>query len=459
MTASRNRRLVTALAGFVLFTAIAGQFWRNLLGYWGWGAVALAAVGVSVWMLAAHRPRIRFRRIPTSLLVFTGLVVLSVVWSSYRAGTALGILLYLAVFAAAAFVALCLRWGEIVAALAGALRWTISLSLLFELYVAIFVRAPLPPNFTDYGDDAPAAFFWSRDLLFAGGPIEGIVGSRNLLGFAALLLVVLTALQFASGLVRPTAGTGWLVASALVLALTRSATVFVAAAAVLAALGFAVWMRRISPQRRRPVYWTAAGLGAAVLAAVALAWPAILQAFGKSEDLTGRFDIWASVWSMIAEKPWFGWGWLGYWQPWVEPFDDLAVRNGVVYLQAHNAWLDVWMQLGILGLIAFAALAIGTLWRSWFLAVDRPHDPAGGPRPYQAIALLPLALTVALLAQSIAESRILIEGGLLLFLVVAVVTKQRQWRPEPLPAEAPEPRTARPGGWNAPTGPAAGSAG
>ena len=59
---------------------------------------------------------------------------------------------------------------------------------------------------------------------------------------------------------------------------------------------------------------------------------------------------------LALERPWFGWGWVGYWQPWVEPFDGLAVRNGVEYLQAHNAWLDVWMQLGIVGLVAFASI-------------------------------------------------------------------------------------------------------
>ena len=78
-------------------------------------------------------------------------------------------------------------------------------------------------------------------------------------------------------------------------------------------------------------------------------WNALLGLFGKSDDLTGRLDIWNAVIGLAAQRPWFGWGWVGYWPPWVEPFDGLAVRNGVEYLQAHNAWLDVWLQLGIVG--------------------------------------------------------------------------------------------------------------
>ena len=56
------------------------------------------------------------------------------------------------------------------------------------------------------------------------------------------------------------------------------------------------------------------------------------------------------------ERPVQGWGWVSYWVPWVAPFDTLAFNNGVRQLHAHNAWLDVWMQLGILGLLAFAVV-------------------------------------------------------------------------------------------------------
>ena len=69
------------------------------------------------------------------------------------------------------------------------------------------------------------------------------------------------------------------------------------------------------------------------------------------------------------------------------------------------------MQLGVVGLIAFASIVIGALWRSWFLAVDRPMDASGRPLPHTAAALVPLLLLVALIGQSLAESRILVESG------------------------------------------------
>jgi O-antigen ligase len=120
----------------------------------------------------------------------------------------------------------------------------------------------------------------------------------------------------------------------------------------------------------------------------------------------------------------FGWGWVSYWAPWVEPFTTLAVRKGVTYLQAHNAWLDVWFQLGVVGLVIFILLVVTTLKRSWFLAVDRPRVALVDDLPYTALTLLPLLLIAALIAQSAAESRMLVEAGWMILVVVSVKTKR-----------------------------------
>lgn len=435
MTTGRRRTLIGAYATFALFTVLAGQFWRNLLGWWGFTAVALAVVVGAVILVVAEKPAWRWRRVPKSTIAFVGLAVLSIAWSFYPAASVLGVVITLVTTFTGVALALCLTWTRIERALASAIKWVLGLSIAFELWVAIFVQEPLPPNFTDYGDDAPAAFFWSRDLLFQGGPIEGIVASRNLLGMIALLGLIVFGARLAAGSIRRAQGIGWLVASGAVMLLTRSATVILVGVVVLVALGFVAWARRVGPDRRRGVYWAAAGVLAASVALLVVFWGALLDLFGKSEDLTGRLDIWSSVIGLAAERPWFGWGWIGYWQPWVEPFQGLAVRNGVEYLQAHNAWLDVWMQLGIVGLVAFASIVLGALWRSWFLAVDRPKDESGRPLPHSAASLVPLLVLVALVAQSLAESRILVEGGWLLLIAIAWSTKRRQWAPEPLPAE------------------------
>ena len=427
MPAVQSRFVVRTFATLVFFSVLAGQFWRSLFGWWGYGAIALVVVVSSVVALVKLNPDWMWSRFPKSLIAFLGLATLSLAWSFYLGASLIGVTLQWATTLAALFLALCLSWAELLRTLAAALRWILALSLAFELIVALFVRQAVLPFWVDYGTrNVPESYYWTRGILLQGGPIEGIVANRNLLGFVALIAVIVFAVQLAAGTVSRNWGLAWLGLGVLMLLLTRSATVTLAAAAVAAALLFALWARRRLPEGRRPVYLVA---GASVVVGgvglVALT-PQLLALLGKSADLTGRLDIWRSVAGLAAERPVFGWGWVSYWAPWVEPFEGLAVRRGVVYLQAHNAWLDVWLQLGVLGLIIFAAAVFSTLWRCWFLAVDRPRRALADTEPYAASALLPLLLLVALIAQSLAESRILIESGWLLLVVLAVITKRQQ---------------------------------
>ena len=89
MTTGRRRTLIGAYATFALFTVLAGQFWRNLLGWWGFAAVALVVVGGAIALVVAERPEWRWRRVPKSTIAFLLIAVLSLAWSYYPAETLL----------------------------------------------------------------------------------------------------------------------------------------------------------------------------------------------------------------------------------------------------------------------------------------------------------------------------------------------------------------------------------
>ncbi|SMH33394.1 O-antigen ligase [Rathayibacter oskolensis] len=414
-----------ALAVAVLTVMVGGQALRNLAGWWGWGAVVVTLLIALVVVVLRERPRLRWSRTPKALVAFLALVVLSLLWSAYPGASAIGVAAQLATSFGGVVLALTLSAGAFVTALGRALRITVGLSLLFELVVAVFVRAPVLPLVIDLPEGRiPDAFYWSLSALFTGEPIQGLVGNRNLLGFAALLGLIVVVIELAARSIGRRWGVLWIALFVATLLLTRSSTVILCVLAVALAVVFALWARRRGEAGRRPVYATAAGVALAVVVGTAVGWSALLGVLGKSEDATGRLDIWRAVWGLASERPLLGWGWVSYWAPWAAPFDTLAERKGVLYLQAHDAWLDVWFQLGLVGLVLFVALTASTLWRSWFRAVDRPRRSATTTLPYSALSLAPLLLVVALLAQSLAESRILIEGGWLLLVALAVLTKQ-----------------------------------
>ena len=423
-----------ALAVLCFGVLAAGDFWRYLLSWWGWGALAVLVVTLSIVELV--RQRVDPRRLPFWLLAFLAFAAASIAWSAYPGASALGVLLTLATTAVAAFLATCLSWEELLESFSDTMRWILGLSLAFELIVAVFVRRPVLPFWVDYSDleKIPMAFYWSRNLLFEGGRIQGIVGNANLLGMVALLGLIVFVLRLAARKSSPVWGWAWIVVAVVTLLLTRSSTVAVAGVAVLLVAAFLLVVRRTSGRARLAVFVSGVALAIAIGVVGVLARGPLLGLLGRSSDLTNRLDIWETVGELAVQRPIAGWGWVGYWNPWVEPFDDLIVIKGVTYLQAHNAWLDVFLQLGAIGVVLFALLAVGALVRSWGMAAELTrirYAPAELRWPENAA---PLLLLVALLVQSLAESRLLIEIGFALLVIIAVKTG---WR-DPERAEAVE---------------------
>ncbi|UTX52768.1 O-antigen ligase family protein [Leucobacter aridicollis] len=461
MANSKTRLGVSAYAIVVFVFTLASNGARNLLGWPGFiaAAIVLAAIG-GIMFLKMRPERFRWYRLPSPIYLFLALAVLSILWSQYRLESLLGVVAQLLTTLVAVALAFILTWHETLRTLGTALRYVIGLSFLFELFVAVFVKHPVLPWWleltAEQEEKTPKLLYWSRDLLFEGGPIQGLVGSSTLFGFIGLIGLIIFAIQLRARLITRFAGWFWVAMSLATLALTRSATVTVALVAVVIALAFALWARRSGPVGRLPVYITGAVVLAAIAGVALFARTWVFSLLGKSSDLTGRVDTWEGVISLAQQRPWFGWGWISYWAPWVEPFKSLDVQGGIQVMSAHNAWLDVWLQLGIAGLLLFVPLVALTLWRVWFRAVDQPRRGYGPPLPYATSALWPFLLMVALVVQSFAESRILIESGWLLLIMLAAKSRfdfelpsldaepQRvPWRQVPIPREIAPATTAR----------------
>ncbi|ARC57421.1 hypothetical protein AS850_10070 [Frondihabitans sp. 762G35] len=425
-TTTRPETESTLFATLVFLVLFGGDPLRDSINWAGWAVVCVAFVAASIVVLVRHR--IAWSRLPVLLGLFLLVVTASIAWSAYPAGTALGIVTQLMTTVAPLAMVASLSWPSIVKALGRALRIVVVLSLLFELVVSVFVRRPFCPVYVDCSGRPPAAFYWSRDNLLTGGQIQGLPGNSNLLAIFALLALVVTLCQAADRVI--TKREAWLgvVAGVIALALTRSSTVLICLVTTAVVLGFALAARRI-PLRHRWVVGVAALAVAGAAAVVAVVGrSAILGLLGKSSDLTGRFTIWNDVYRLAVQRPVVGWGWTGYWQPFYKPFTDLAKRNGVVYLQAHDAYLDVWFQLGFVGLALFVALLVTTAARSWWWATDRRMLGPASPAPWTALDLLPLLLVATMLVHAVTESRLIVEWGWAIVTLVCLATRADNFR-------------------------------
>lgn len=411
-------------ATFAIFTVFAGNFWRNLIGWYGWAVIIVALLVISaVWMARTNSFRL-IRRLPVALTGFAAYAVLSTLWSNWRLETLAGsALLFLTVLLALP-LAIRLTWDELLVAFSRALRAIVGLSILFELWVSLVIRHPVLPVYIDWTtvDKAPLMLLWSRNLLFVDGKIQGILGNSSMLAGVALLALIAIGVQLAAGRTNKYTGSAWIVVIIGTLVLTRSATVTIAGVVVLAVLVVVLLRRRLATFRSRATFSIVIVIAAVVaLIAAASSWSRILALFGKSDDLTGRVEIWNNVIGLAVQRPAFGWGWLGYWPPWVKPLNDLNIRYGVVQLHAHDAWLDLWMQVGIVGLVIFALLVLATTIRSVLAAVNPVWR--GDRFEFRAVTLLPLLVMTMLLVQSITESRFLVEEGLLMLCLLAIKLK------------------------------------
>lgn len=410
---------------FVLFMSLTATAWVNAFGTPVTVVITIAGGILSVVLWIVMRPHVQWRRLPWYVIAYVLWATLSLLWTSWLEATALTLLLLYITTIQALFIGTVLTWRELVRALASALKWVMALSIVFELWVAVFIRVPVLPGFIPRVHPEDPIVYWSRGNLFEGGRIQGIMGNANLLGPVALLAIIVFSIRIASGGPRRVLLGVWIALSAFLFVRASSATAYVAAVAVVIVLVTVLLMRRTKRPGERTKYYIAyavVGLGGAV--ALWLLRGDIFSTLGRSSDLTGRETIWAAVLERAAERPVVGWGFATPWVPWDPAFDGWIIDHGQTVMQAHNMWVDVSMQLGIIGVVIMGLIYLAATWRSWFFAVDRPRWDLREDRPYSPITLLPTLTMGILLVQGLAESAPLLGWGWLLLVLFAYKIKQ-----------------------------------
>ncbi|CAN7202780.1 O-antigen ligase family protein [Caulobacter sp. LjRoot300] len=120
--------------------------------------------------------------------------------------------------------------------------------------------------------------------------------------------------------------------------------------------------------RRGPAVGTAATwagvTGVVLLVAFSLfAADVFFAILGKDATLTGRTKIWSAVMREIQDRPWQGYGYSAVWgdkSGW-SPFAWISKNAGFQAQHAHNSWLEQWLGLGLVGLIAWGLFYLQTM--------------------------------------------------------------------------------------------------
>jgi O-antigen ligase len=393
---------------------MAGDAVRYSIGWGGWAVVVGVGALIALVALLVGNPGKTLLRVPVPLALLLALMALSLIWSQYRGFTGIALTAQIGTTVFALFLANQFGWRQLLNIFANSLRFVLAASLLFELYAAIF--GPIKPIFPNYeGDEPPSAsYLWSQGNLFEGERIQGIMGNANLLAFTAVLGIMVFLVEYIVTHKKRSLPLASLILAVLLAALAKSAGMTLAIGLIAFAALIAIFSEGRDRATRHKIY----GYGIWALVSIAVMGliyrVELFDLLGRSPDASGRFYIWGEVLNLIWEKPLEGWGWISYWVPGVEPFEGLIVINKVPMYQAHNAYLDVWLQLGIIGLVLLIWLMISGFNRLWAVAV-RHTNP---------LYLFPLFGFLVIAAQSLTESRLLIEISWVL--LVLLTTKSRE---------------------------------
>ena len=84
----------------------------------------------------------------------------------------------------------------------------------------------------------------------------------------------------------------------------------------------------------------------------------VADLLGKRTDISGRFDIWDMVLDEIENHPWLGVGYGAFWLGKGSASQAIIDKMYWVPFQAHNGYLDIFNELGLVGLVLFAAFLI-----------------------------------------------------------------------------------------------------
>jgi hypothetical protein len=378
----------------------------RLTGWAGYLTALVGLVSLMIVVLVVRRAELDREVPPISLLVFLGWAAISVVWSEYQWVTVGGIGYLLVYTFVGIFIASTRDTIQIVRAWGDVLRVVLGGSLAIELFAGILIDTPIP-------------FLNVQAKLAELGPISGLLQTRNQLGLLALVGAVSFATELRTRSVRPLLGVLSLVGAALCIVLTQSPIVIGTAGVVAVAAAVLYGIRRVRPDRRQAMQFV---ILAAVVVLIVLAWVfrgALVRVFNAQGALDYRLALWNKIFALVPGNAVEGWGWTGRWHPDITPYLALTTSADRPAQSALNAFLDVLLQLGIIGLVIFVGMLGLAFTRSWLLAGRRRS----------VIYAWPALVLVALLLVSLAESSILAEFGWLTFVVCCVKASQElSWR-------------------------------
>lgn len=403
----RSAEMARVFTLVALGTAFSSFAIQRLTGPWTLHAMVAGLCAIGLAILVARRRELSLLHLaPTMLVAFVLWALVSAFWADEGGDTLRSWLSLLAYAFLAVVIAQTRDTLQTVRALGDVLRALLAASLAAEILSGILIDMPIP-------------VLQIAGNIAMGGPVQGLFGTRNYLGFVAVVALVTFLVEWRTQSISPGRSVFSIALAGLLAVLSASPTAFVVAVVATVAVSALALVRRVDAARRQDVQL---GLGVVVAVGALAAYllrARIVDIVGAATDFSNRSRVWLELFEWIRRRWITGWGWHGGWSDDVFPFNSINWQLRDQHASALNAYLDVALQLGWVGVILFAGMCAVALVRSWVTASERRSS---------VYAWTPLVL-VAILSESMFESFALDGAGwMLLALCLVRAGQARSWR-------------------------------
>ncbi|GMA27999.1 exopolysaccharide production protein [Arenivirga flava] len=402
-----HARFVQAWATCAVAAIALSHLVRQLSGWAGYIGLIGALVALGAAIVWARRDRIEWNvALPISVAVLLGLSALSVVWSQYQWVTVGGVALQVGTALLGLIIAATRDLIQIVRVVGDVLRAALLLSVALEVLAGLLI-------------DMPIVFLGIRGDLATGGPIQGVFGDQAALSLAAVVAGASFVVELRTRSVSRLTGALSLVLAGLCLLFASSVVAVMTAAAALVVGWLLSTLRRAAPETRSVVSVGLLLLAVVIALTLYLSRAVVVTFITDHRELAVRLPVWREVVQVAELQSVLGWGWSGIWRTDIPPFLAIDGRFLLEQTSARGAFFDIWLQLGLVGVMVLVVLLGLAFGRGWLLAL----------RQRTVVACWPAVVLAALIAYSTVESGVLVGFGWLLLVVCAAkVSGAVSWR-------------------------------
>ncbi len=241
---------------------------------------------------------------------------------------------------------------------------------------------------------------------------KNVFGECMAVAILSLMLVRFKRHRFVQGI--------FFAASIVMLFLAHSVTPTISCAIVVIAVPILRRVSRLRIKERVFAYAFCAGTGVLAVAMIMSNSASLLEMFGRDSTLSGRAQLWSLVMDSIWKRPILGYGYEAFWEGFSGASRGILESTGWLVPMAHNGYLDLWLGLGLVGLLLFVYLFLRAMRMALHqLRYDR-----------RSVAAWPLAYLCFFALHNSAESTLLTRTTFefLVFVQLSVALQQAQVR-------------------------------